>query len=93
MPSHQGTTGNSTNHPSSSLPDINDAHRPTLLGLFQLPAPLPPRSKLIEPRLGGQERMQEIQCELDVANEDLADKNEGQNELWELVDRLGGQAT
>ena len=93
MASHQGTTRNSTNRPSSSPPDINDTHRPILLNLFQLSASLPPRSKSIDPRSGGQERMQEVQCELDVANEDLAGKNEGHNELWELVDCLGGQAT
>jgi hypothetical protein len=93
MPSHQGTNGDSTNRPSSAPPDINDTHRPALLSPFQPSASLPRHNRSIEPRSGGQEPMQWIQREPDITNEDLANKNEGLNELWELVDPLKGQVT
>ena len=91
MPIHQGTNGNSINRPSPAPPDIDDTHRPAPLSPFQLSVSLPPRHKSIEPRSGGQEPMQEMQRELDVVNEDLADECEGLDELRELVGRLKGR--
>ena len=91
--SQDGGNRDSTNRPSSAPPDIDDAHRPALLSPFRLSTSLPPRSKSIEPRSGGQERIREIQRELDVANEDLASKNEDLNELRGVVGHIGDQVT
>lgn len=92
--SSQGSgNGDSTNRPSSAPPNIDDTHRPALLSPFQLSASLPPRSKSIEPSTGGEERIREVQRELEVASEDLANKSENLNELRELVDRLKDQVT
>jgi len=75
-----------TDRPSSAPPD--DTHLSILLSPFQLSASLPPRSKSVEPRSRRQERILEIQRELDVANEDLTTKNKNLGELRELVSRL-----
>ena len=75
MSSHRGTT----------------QHRPAPLGPFQLSASLPPRSSPIEPYSRDQERIQEIQREPDVANEDLTNKGMDFNELRELIDGLRDQ--
>ena len=94
LPNSQGRgNGHSINRPSSAPPDIDDTHASALLSPFQLSASHPPRSKSVEPRSRGQERMLEIQRELDIANEGLATKNEDFNELRELVDRLKDRVT
>ena len=51
--------GPSTNRPSSAPPDMDDTHPATLLSPFQLSAPLPRRSKSVEPRSTSQERIPE----------------------------------
>jgi len=82
----------SANRPSSAPPNIDDTHPSVLLSPFQLSTSLPPRSRSVEPRLGRQERILEIQHELDVVNEDLVAKNRDFDELRELVNRLKDQA-
>jgi len=82
----------SRDHPSYAPPDL-DGHPSTLLSPFRLSTSLRPRSNSIEPSLGGQERMLEIQHELNIANEGLATKAEDLNELRELVDRLKDRVT
>ena len=91
---HPNSQGGGTNHPdrpSSAPPDIDDTHPSALLSPFQLSASLPSRSKSVEPRSGHQERMLEIQRELDIVNENLATKNKDLNELRELANRLTDQ--
>ena len=85
--------GHSKIRSSSAPPDIDDTYPSALLSPFQLSAPLPPRSKSVEPSSAGQERILEIRRELNIANEDLTAKNKDFNELRELVDRLKDRAT
>jgi len=92
-PDSEGGISRSTNRPSSAPPDIDDTRPSALLSPFQLAVSLPPRSRSVEPRPGSQERMVEIQRELDMVNEDLVTKDKNLNELRELVDRLKDQAT
>jgi len=91
--SQDSGNGKSTNRPCSAPPDIDDTHPPALLSPFQLSASLPPRSRSVEPSPAGEERILEIQRELDVANEDLVTKNKDFDELRQLVDRLKDRAT
>ena len=87
----EGGISRSANRPSSAPPD--DTHPSVLLSPFQLSTSLPPRSRSVEPRSGRQERMLEIQRELDTVNDDLVAKNKDLDELRELVNRLKDQAT
>ena len=91
---HPNSQSGETKHPdrpSSAPPDTDDTHPSALLSPFQLSASLPSRSKSVEPPSGYQERVLEIQRELDIVNEDLATKNKDLNELRELANRLTDQ--
>ena len=89
--SQESGINRSANRPSSAPPD--DTHPPVLLSPFQLSTSLPPRSRSVEPPSRRQERMLEIQRELDTVNEDLVAKNKDLGELRELVNRLKDQTT
>jgi len=91
-PTHPNSEGagisRSTDRPSSAPPDIDNTHLSILLSPCQPSGSLPPRSKSVEPRSGRQERIREIQQELDIANEDLATKNKNLDDLREQVNCL-----
>jgi len=57
--SQDGGGDRSTNRPSSAPPDMDDTHPAALLSPFQLSAPLPRRSKSVEPRSASQDRIPE----------------------------------